>query len=151
MANQIITIDGGIFLPIQHSVGRGGRNLPGDVRMVQFLLDMVHLDPGNSFRMASLLIMDGLSGPLTEGGIVAYQTFKRDQGPFPSYAIDGRVDATKHMMWAGAGRFGYSTLFNLNFDFALAAPRVNPAMFQAYVIEPFFSDVILPLQKMGVL
>ncbi len=151
MANQIITVNGGIFLPIQHSVGRGGRNHPDDVRMVQFLLNVVHLDPGSEFRMARLLAMDGLSGPKTESGIVAYQMFKLTQGQFPSYAVDGRVNATPAMMWAGRQGFGFSTLFNLNYDFMMAMPRVNYAMFQGFALEPFFSEVILPLQKMGVL
>ncbi len=151
MANQIITVNGGIFLPIRHSVGRGGRNLSDDVRMVQLLLDVIHLDPGTPFRMERLLSMDGISGPKTEAGIVAYQMFKLEQGQFPSYAVDGRVDATPAMMWAGPRRYGFSTLFNLNYDFLMATPRVNYAMTGLWAAEPFFSDVILPLQKMGVL
>ena len=92
-----------------------------------------------------------MPGPKTEAGITAYQNFKRDQGQYPSYAVDGRVDATPAMMWADQQHFGFSTLFNLNLDYAFAMPRVNWANFQGLAMEPFYSDIILPLQKMGVL
>jgi hypothetical protein len=142
---------------IEHSVGKGGSNRPADVQMIQFILNVVHLDLLNSFRMRSLLQWDGICGPQTLNAIVAYQEHKKDEGGrWPLFAIDGLVTAHRASFMAptkGGYHFGFSTLFNLNWDFMEAIPRVNQAfaLVGGYTAEPLYSTVVLPLQKAGVL
>ncbi len=150
--SPILTVDGVMFLKIDHSVGKGGSNRQDDVRTIQLLLNIIHLDPRSEFQMPALLAMDGICGPKTLAAILAYQNYKMNSAMF-LVAADGLVTATHHMFLAGKGPrlFGHSTLQALNFDFMMALPRTNLALLNAYAFEPFFSTVILPLQKAGVI
>ena len=156
MENPAAGFDATMFW-IEHSVGKGGSNRPADVQMIQFMLNVVHLDPQNSFRMPSILRWDGICGPMTLGAILAYQEHKmKVGGPWPLYVVDGLVTAHKASFMAPSGggyRFGYSTLFNLHWDFLEGLPRVDQtlALMGGYYAEPLYSTVILPLQKAGVL
>src|SRR5262249_49407223 len=127
----------------------GGRNLRDDVATVQFLLNVAHLDPTNSFRMPAILRMDGICGPKTCSAILAYQTDKKT-GMFPLFKVDGIVNATNQAGFVGRQSLGFSTLYNLNWDFIQGMPRCNMALMYMNV-EPLYSTVILPLQKAGVL
>ena len=62
------------------SVGKGGSNGPGDVRLVQHLLNDNRGKAG-----LTLLVVDGLVGPKTTGAI---ELFQRSNG----LTVDGRVD-----------------------------------------------------------
>jgi len=68
---------------LQASVGKGGRNRPEDVLIVQYLLNCVSSKQGGPTKE---LVLDGLCGPLTEGAIVRFQS--KSLG-----FADGRVDA----------------------------------------------------------
>ena len=149
MVNPLSGLDSLIFMKIDHSVGKGGSNRRDDVQRIQFMLNVIHLDPGNDFRMASLLAMDGICGPMTLAAILAYQTYKQDK-EFPLLVVDGLVSATHAFLMTASGA-GFSTLYNLNMDYMMGAPRANFMALGMYVAEPFFSDVILPLQKAGVI
>ena len=143
-------LDGMMPLKIKHSVGKGGSNHPDDVALVQFMLDTIHLDPQNPFRMPSLLMIDGLCGSRSLDGILGYQKYKKDLW-FPLLMVDGRVTATPHAILAGPRSFGYSTIYNLNWDFMNSVGRTDQRLFGAYFFEPFFSAIVLPLQKAGIL
>jgi hypothetical protein len=81
---------------IQGSVGRGGRNLPDDVKAIQAALNAQ--DPADGGPMVKLAV-DGLVGPLTIGAIEKYQ---RHQFGW----ADGRVDPdgpTIHALNGGGG------------------------------------------------
>lgn len=153
--NELDSIDSGmsgmIFLRIQHSVGKGGSNRYADVQQIQFLLNVIHLDPGNTFRMPAVLAMDGICGHWTLSGILAYQQEKQS-GMFPLAVVDGLVSATHHAIFTNPRSFGYSTILNLNWDYFQALPRTNLAnAFVGQVFEPLLSTVIVPLQKAGLL
>jgi hypothetical protein len=81
---------------IEASVGRGGRNLPDDVRAIQSALNAQDVaDGGPSVKLA----VDGLIGPLTIAAIEKYQ--RRQLG-----WADGRVDPdgpTIHALNGGGG------------------------------------------------
>jgi hypothetical protein len=151
MGNPFAALDQSM-LSIEHSVGKGGSNRPGDVQQIQLMLNVAHLDPQNSFRMASVLSMDGICGPMTLSGILAYQENKMNGGgPFPLFAADGLITAHRASFMDG-NRFGYSTLWCLNWDNIEGLPRVNFAEVAAgSFAEPLLSTVILPLRKMGIL
>ncbi len=68
---------------ISASVGKGGKNRPEDVVTVQYLLNCVPKGKGGPEKE---LVIDGLTGPLTEGAIVRFQS------SVLGFA-DGRVDA----------------------------------------------------------
>jgi hypothetical protein len=71
---------------------------------------------------------------------------------FPSIAVDGLVNATHQAAFLGPHSFGFSTLYNLNWDFLQAAPRTNFLLMGAFMsVEPLYSVVVLPLRKAGVL
>ena len=150
MGNPLSALDAAMIW-IEHSVGKGGSNRHDDVQMIQFMLNVAHLDLQNSFRMPSILLMDGICGKKTLGAILAYQEHKKKSGgQFPLFAVDGLVTAKK-AAFMDAHHFGFSTLYNLNWDFVMGAPRVNfAALIGGYFAEPLFSTVILPLQKAGV-
>jgi hypothetical protein len=150
MGNPLSALDG-TMIWIEHSVGKGGSNRQGDVQMIQFLLNVAHLDSKNSFRMPSLLLMDGICGEKTLGAIFGYQEHKMNGGgQWPLFAADGLVTAHK-ASFMDAHRFGYSTLYHLNWDFMMGLPRVNFALVMGgYFAEPLLSAVILPLRKAGV-
>lgn len=156
MGNPLSALDATMFW-IEHSVGKGGSNRHADVQMIQFMLNVVHLDLQNSFRMPSILRWDGICGEKTLSAILAYQEHKkREGGRWPLYVVDGLVTAHKASFMApttGGYHFGFSTLFNLNWDFIEGAPRVDNALalMGGYYAEPLYSTVILPLQKAGVL
>jgi hypothetical protein len=142
-----------VFKKIDHSVGNGGSNRKGDVQMIQFLLNVIHLDPGNSFRMPSLLLIDGVCGPRTLDAIRGYQEAKKEDD-FPLVTVDGLVTATQHAIFVDPHHAGVSTIFHLNWDYVQALPRANFAIMGAYVgyiAEPLLSTVIVPLQKAGVI
>ena len=151
MENPLSGLDGAMFW-IEHSVGKGGSNRHNDVQMIQLLLNVAHLDLQNSFRMPSILKMDGICGERTLGAILAYQEHKQKMGgQFPLFTVDGLVTAHK-ASFMDANHFGFSTLYNLNWDFLMGAPRVNwMVLMGGYFAEPLLSTVILPLQKAGVL
>lgn len=152
MKNPLSALDASMFW-IEHSVGKRGSNHPGDVQMIQLMLNVAHLDPQNSFRMPSILRMDGICGEKTLSAIRAYQEHKmRYGGQWPLFAVDGLVTAHK-ASFMDDRHFGFSTLYNLNWDFVMGTPRVNFAMavVGGYVAEPLYSTVILPLQKAGVI
>ena len=143
-------MDGMVFLKIEHSVGKGGRNRYADVQLIQFLLNVIHLDPGSSFRMPAVLVIDGICGQRTLSAILAYQQNKIRE--FPLAAADGVVTATRHALFTNPRSFGYSTIMSLNWDYMLALPRTNLAYaFMGQAAEPLLSTVIVPLQKAGVL
>jgi hypothetical protein len=151
MENPLSGLDAAMFW-IEHSVGKGGSNRQKDVQMIQLMLNVAHLDLQNSFRMPSILKMDGICGEKTLGAIVAYQEHKMEVGSqFPLFAVDGLVTAHKASFMDGY-HFGFSTLYNLNWDFVTGAGRVNwVVLMGGYFAEPLLSTVILPLQKAGVL
>ena len=151
MANPFSAVDASMFW-IKHSVGKGGSNRHDDVQMIQLMLNVAHVDPQNSFRMPSLLLMDGICGSRTLGAILAYQEHKMKWGgQWPLFAADGLVNAHK-AVFMDAHHFGYSTLYNLNWDFVTGLSRVNFGMLMGgYFAEPLFSTVVLPLQKAGAL
>ncbi len=151
MENPLSALDASMFW-IEHSVGKGGSNRRADVQMIQLMLNVAHLDLQNSFRMQSLLLIDGICGEKTLNAILAYQEEKISSGGrFPLFVVDGLVTAHK-ASFMDAKHFGFSTLYNLNWDFITGAPRVNFAQVMGgYFAEPLFSTVILPLQKAGVL
>jgi peptidoglycan hydrolase-like protein with peptidoglycan-binding domain len=62
------------------SVGVGGKNVPADVKYVQFLLSD-HLAQGNGQGLA----IDGICGPKTQAAITKFQQIKTG-------LVDGRVD-----------------------------------------------------------
>lgn len=66
---------------LRGSVGAGGRNARDDVQLVQFLLNAWQGIAGRDF-----LNIDGISGPLTQGAIMAVQQAAGLR------AVDGRVD-----------------------------------------------------------
>ena len=151
MGNPLSGLDAAMFW-IEHSVGKGGSNRHDDVQRIQFMLNVVHLDLENTFRMQSLLRMDGICGERTLAAILAYQEHKMTSGgPFPLFAVDGLITAHK-AAFMDANHFGYSTLYNLNWDFIMAMPRVNLALavIGGYLAEPLLSTVIIPLQNAGV-
>lgn len=151
MVNPLSAFDGLVFLKISHSVGKGGSNRHDDVQLIQFMLNVIHLDPGNSFRLPSLLSMDGICGARTLSAILAYQEHKKS-GEFPLLAADGVVTATHHAVFMDPHHFGFSTIYNLNWDYLMAVPRTDFRLLVAgFVFEPLLSTVILPLQKAGVL
>jgi len=152
MGNPLAALDASMFW-IKHSVGKGGSNHHDDVQMIQLMLNVAHLDLQNSFRMPSLLKVDGICGARTLDAILAYQGHKmKFGGQWPLFAADGLVTAHK-ASFMDAQHFGFSTLYNLNWDYLMGAPRVNFAMVMVggYIAEPLLSTVILPLQKAGVL
>lgn len=65
---------------IENSVGRGGKNDPGDVRLVQLLLN-----EWLGRERKTLLKPDGIAGPLTNAAIEGLQKAKMR-------VCDGRVD-----------------------------------------------------------
>lgn len=73
------TLLNGVLI-LKGSVGAGGNNLPGDVRLVQMLLNDARVASGQS-----PITVDGLAGPQTVGAIEAYQ--RRATG-----VVDGRCD-----------------------------------------------------------
>ena len=155
MTNGLDGVDAGmsglIFLKIKHSVGKGGSNRYDDVQLIQFLLNVIHADPGSGFRMPALLSMDGICGPRTKAAILGYQEYKQSR-EFPLAAVDGVVTATHHAMFTNPRSFGYSTILNLNWDYLQALPRVDLGeMVVGSAMEPLYSTVIVPLKKAGVL
>ena len=149
MTNPFPALNSMMFIKIKHSVGKGGSNWRDDVQMIQFLLNVAHLDTRNQFVMPSILVMDGICGPKTLNGILAYQNQKK-RSMFPSIAVDGLVSATHQAAFLGQHSFGFSTLYNLNWDFLQAAPRTNFLLMNT-AVEPLYSAVVLPLRKAGVL
>lgn len=99
--------------------------------------------------MPSLLWMDGVCGPKTLSAILGYQQNKKN-GQFPLAVVDGLVTATHHAVFVDPRHFGFSTIYNLNWDYMMAVPRTNLALMGAIVVEPLFSTVILPLQQAGI-
>jgi len=151
MENPFTGLNGLMFLKINHSVGKGGSNRRDDVQRIQFLLNAAHLDATNTFRMPSLLMMDGICGPKTLSAILEYQTEKQ-KGGFPLAKIDGLVSATNQAFFFGRASIGFSTLYNLNWDFILASQTADFVYMGAYmVVEPLYSTVVLPLRKAGVI
>ena len=151
MENPFTGFNGLIFMKIDHSVGKGGSNRHDDVQMIQFLLNTAHLDIANTFRMPALLAMDGICGPKTMSAILDYQTVKKTS-MFPLFKVDGLVSATNQAGFVGRYSLGFSTLYNLNWDFIQASQRSDFMYMAAYMsVEPLYSTVILPLRKAGVL
>jgi len=91
MENPFIGLNGLIFMKIGHSVGKGGSNRHGDVLLIQYILNTIHLDTGSDFCLPGILVMDGLCGPKTLSAILAYQTYK--SSVWPLFKIDGLVSA----------------------------------------------------------
>jgi len=137
---------------IEHSVGKGGSNRPEDVQRMQFGLNVAHLDPHNSFRMDSVLRMDGICGPKTSAAILAYQQHKMNGGgSLPIFVADGLITAHRAAFLEDR-HFGFSTLYVLNLDVLEGIRRINfIELAQGSFAEPLLSKVILPLRKMGVL
>lgn len=151
LAASLSGLDVLVIMKIDHSVGKGGSNRPHDVQKVQFILNVVHLDAGNFFRMPSLLSMDGICGPMTLNAILRYQNYKQNSGSL-LLAADGLVTATHHAVLTNAHSLGFSTLYHLNMDFIQALPRTDMRLLVGgYLLEPLLSQVILPLRKAGVL
>jgi hypothetical protein len=129
-------LGGLIFLKIKHSVGKGGSNRYDDVQRIQFLLNVIHVDPGNGFRMPALLAMDGICGQRTKAAILGYQEYKQFR-EFPLAAVDGVITATHHAVFTNPRSFGFSTILNLNWDYLQAMPRANLAeVFVGAAMEP---------------
>jgi len=150
MENPFTGFNGLIFIKIDHSVGKGGSNRYSDVQMIQFLLNAAHLDIANDFRMPALLALDGICGPKTLSAILDYQTLKKTS-MFPLFMVDGLVSATNQAGFVGRHSLGFSTLYNLNWDFMQATQHPDFAFMGAYMsAEPLYSTVILPLRKAGV-
>jgi len=81
---------------IDGSVGRGGRNLPNDVRTIQAALNNVSsADGGPTLKLA----VDGFVGPLTVAAIEKYQTRKLGWA-------DGRIDPDGPTIHALNGQSG---------------------------------------------
>ena len=151
MENPFVGLNGLIFMKIGHSVGKGGSNRHDDVLLIQFLLNVAHLDTPNTFSLPGLLSMDGICGPKTLAAILDYQTSKSNNG-FPLFKVDGLVSATNQAGFIGPQSVGFSTLYSLNWDFIQAAPRTNFGALGLYMsIEPLYSTIILPLRNAGVL
>ena len=151
MENPFTGLNGLMFLKIQHSVGKGGSNRRDDVQRIQFLLNVAHIDVRNEFRMPFLLALDGICGPKTLSAILEYQTSKKDSA-FPLFKVDGLVSATDQAGFVGRSSLGFSTLYNLNWDFIQATQRPDFALMGMYMsIEPLYSSVILPLRSAGVI
>ena len=151
MENPFTGFNGLMFIKIDHSVGKGGSNRHDDVQMIQFLLNTAHLDLANDFRMPVMLAMDGICGPKTMSAILDYQTVKKTS-MFPLFQVDGLVSATNQAGFVGRSSLGFSTLYNLNWDFIQATQRADFAYMAAFMsVEPLYSTVILPLRKAGVL
>jgi hypothetical protein len=152
MAGPISTgLDALVFLRISHSVGKGGSNRYGDVQLIQFLLNVIHMDPGSLFRMPFLLSLDGICGQRTLSAIVGYQEHKK-RSESPVVTVDGLVTATRHAIFMDPRRFGFSTIYCLNWDYLMAVPRTNfGEMFLGLATEPLYSSVILPLRNIGVI
>jgi hypothetical protein len=150
MENPFTSLNGLIFMKINHSVGKNGSNLHRDVVLIQFLLNTIHLDTGSTFCLPGILAMDGMCGPRTLSAILAYQTHK--SGEWPLFKVDGLVSATNQAGFVGPQSAGFSTLYSLNWDFMMALPRSNFAAMGMFTsLEPLYSTVILPLRKAGVL
>ena len=151
MENPFTGLNGLIFLKIQHSVGKSGSNHRDDVQRVQFLLNVAHIDIRNEFRMPFLLTLDGICGPKTLSAILDYQNSKKTS-MFPLFKVDGLVSATNQAGFVGRGSLGFSTLYNLNWDFIQATQQPDFALMGMYMsIEPLYSAVILPLRSAGVI
>ncbi len=83
-------------IAIDGSVGRGGRNLPNDVRTIQAALNNVSsADGGPTLKLA----VDGFVGPLTIAAIEKYQTRKLGWA-------DGRIDPDGPTIHALNGQSG---------------------------------------------
>ena len=150
MENPFIGLNGLIFMKIGHSVGKGGSNRHGDVLLIQYILNTIHLDTGSDFCLPGILVMDGLCGPKTLSAILAYQTYK--SSVWPLFKIDGLVSATNQAGFIGPQSAGFSTLYSLNWDYMQALPRSNFAALGLYMtVEPLYSTIILPLRKGGLL
>jgi hypothetical protein len=147
--NSLQGFNGMIFMKIDHSVGKGGSNRHDDVQRIQFMLNTAHLDPANNFRMPVLLAMDGICGPKTKSGILDYQTVKKTS-MWPLLTADGLVSAHSPAAYFGRTSLGFSTLYNLNWDFIQAMERADFMYMAAYMsVEPLYSLVVLPLRKAG--
>jgi len=151
MENPFKGFDGLIFMTINHSVGKNGSNRYDDVQRIQFLLNIAHMDIANSFRLPALLSMDGICGPKTLSAILDYQTDKKTS-MFPLFAVDGLVSATNQAGFVGPQSLGFSTLYNLNWDFFQGIQRPDFMYMALYMsVEPLYSTFILPLRKAGAL
>jgi len=151
MENPFTALNGLIFIKIQHSVGKGGSNRRDDVQMIQFLLNVAHIDIRNEFRMPYLLALDGVCGPKTLSAILEYQTAKKNS-MFPLFLVDGLVSATNQAGFVGRSSLGFSTLYNLNWDFIQATQQSDFALMGMYLsVEPLYSTVIRPLRSAGVI
>lgn len=151
MENPFTGLNGLIFIKIDHSVGKGGSNRHDDVQMIQFLLNVAHIDVRNHFRMPFLLALDGICGPKTLSAILDYQTDKKTS-MFPLFKVDGLVSATNQAGFVGRNSLGFSTLYNLNWDFIQATEQSDFALAGMYMaVEPLYSTVILPLRSAGVI
>ncbi|MBX3244348.1 MAG: hypothetical protein KF685_07810 [Acidobacteria bacterium] len=116
-----------LYFIIDHSVGKGGRNLLPDVQLVQTHLNKILDDrekrtikypdvwKGHEFRDAAgnqvqKLKVDGLCGPKTLGAIIGFQN------NFAVLAKDGRISAIKkrqHSAYISAGYIMHKTMFKL--------------------------------------
>ena len=74
-------------LQLTGPVGNGGRNVPADVTLVQFALNLVSAASGGPSRPLSL---DGICGPLTVAAINRFQRMH-----FRGVVGDGRIDPGK--------------------------------------------------------
>jgi hypothetical protein len=119
--------------------------------MIQLMLNVGHLDPRNSFRMESVLLMDGIYGPKTLAAILSCEQHRMNGGgQWPLIATDDLVTADR-TSFMNNGRFGFSTLWCLQNEFSSGPTRVNFADVAAgYFYEPLPRKVILPLRKAGV-
>lgn len=115
---------------IDHSVGRGGRNVKDDVQLIQVLINRyidveatlvkTHPETGRmrvsdtSGRQIDKLNVDGVCGPLTLAAILATQ---RSLNVWRRCAVDGRIDA---IMEGGASQYDGSQYYRFNTMYILA-------------------------------
>ena len=108
---------GDVIFNVDHSVGRFGRNLFGDVQLVQFLLNrafeniypsLQYLTPG-----IETLVIDGICGSKTRAAILAYQKFLNAQ--MLKIPEDATVNSADDMFWGpDSDHWTSYTIYHLN-------------------------------------
>ena len=109
------------FYYVNMAVGKNAPNRKDDVMLVQYMLKRIYEKPvyerGTLSTQQSVMVVDGLLGPITIQWIVRFQMDTRRLGM--SCAVDGRVDRAS---------LGPYTITHINYAFKRHYPEIHEKM-----------------------